>query len=225
MTYPYISGRNNVIKIIEQLHNKFPPSIDIDIIKKFMIAPKAERHIINMLKFLNLIDADGNAVSESEDVFLKFGDDFKTGLSKIIEKAYHKLFSIYGEDAWLLSDEKLLTFFREEDKGAVRSAKDKVKTFKTLAEICGKIEAKETAQAKSSAPTKINKPKQDKPKINAPKSAPITTPITTPTEQAHLKPSGDFALSVRIEVNLPAGGTKQNYDDIFKSIRENLINE
>ncbi len=223
MRHPSISGRNNVIKIIEQLQNRFPPSINVDIIKKFMIAPKAERSIIYMLKFLNLIDADGNAVSESEDVFLKPGDDFKIGFSKIIEKAYHKLFTIYGEDAWLLGDEKLLTFFREEDKGAVRVGEDRVKTFKTLAEIIGKREpqSKAAAQVKSSATTKTNKPKQATPKINAPKSA----PITMPTEQLQLKPSGNFALSVRIEVNLPSGGTKETYDNIFKSIRENLIDE
>lgn len=35
----------------------------------------------------------------------------------------------------------------------------------------------------------------------------------------------DMALTVRIEINLPANGSKETYDNIFKSIRANLINE
>ncbi len=34
-----------------------------------------------------------------------------------------------------------------------------------------------------------------------------------------------MALTVRIEINLPANGTQDTYDMIFKSIRANLINE
>jgi hypothetical protein len=33
-----------------------------------------------------------------------------------------------------------------------------------------------------------------------------------------------MALTVRIEINLPAGGDQSTYDCIFKSIRENLLN-
>lgn len=33
----------------------------------------------------------------------------------------------------------------------------------------------------------------------------------------------DVGLTVRIEVNLPAGGEESTYDAIFKSIRKNLI--
>jgi hypothetical protein len=35
----------------------------------------------------------------------------------------------------------------------------------------------------------------------------------------------DMALTVRIEINLPAGGTQETYDAIFKSIKANLIDE
>lgn len=33
----------------------------------------------------------------------------------------------------------------------------------------------------------------------------------------------DFGLSVRIEINLPADGSQETYDRIFRSIRENLL--
>ena len=33
----------------------------------------------------------------------------------------------------------------------------------------------------------------------------------------------DIGLTLRIEINLPADGTKETYDNIFKSIKENFI--
>ncbi len=35
----------------------------------------------------------------------------------------------------------------------------------------------------------------------------------------------DMALTVRIEINLPANASQEAYDSIFKSIRAHLINE
>jgi hypothetical protein len=46
--------------------------------------------------------------------------------------------------------------------------------------------------------------------------APPVTPVATQ--------GNNVGLTVRIEINLPAGGDKETYDTIFKSIRENLLN-
>lgn len=35
----------------------------------------------------------------------------------------------------------------------------------------------------------------------------------------------NLVLTVRMEVNLPAGGDQETYDNIFKSIKENLLND
>ena len=35
----------------------------------------------------------------------------------------------------------------------------------------------------------------------------------------------NFGLTVRIEINLPAAGDRETYDNIFRSIRENLLND
>ena len=79
-------------------------------------------------------------------------------------------------------------------------------------------------------------PKAVKPKIStgAPKaksnvkikSVPISAPThNTATAQLPINPAGsNFGLTVRVEINLPADGTKETYDNIFKSIRENLLN-
>jgi hypothetical protein len=39
------------------------------------------------------------------------------------------------------------------------------------------------------------------------------------------KRTNNLGLTVRIEINLPAGGDQDTYDRIFKSIRENLLSE
>ncbi|MGA7656764.1 MAG: hypothetical protein WCA96_08305 [Methylocella sp.] len=38
-------------------------------------------------------------------------------------------------------------------------------------------------------------------------------------------PKKDMALTVRIEINLPAEASAETYDNIFKSIKANLLNE
>ncbi len=222
MRHPYnAAGDIQLRNIIKKLNSTFVNEISIGLLKKLGIANKCESYVVNTLKFIKLFDETGMAVPESKAVFMKKGELFQLEFSEIIKKAYVALFDIHGDDSWNLDDDGLLLFFKMTDQVSDITAKRQAQTFKVFAEICGKREMKATAQIKSSAPTKTNKPKQATPKSNAPKTA----PITIPTEQAHLKPSGNFALSVRIEVNLPAGGTKETYDNIFKSIRENLIDE
>ncbi len=225
-TYPYnVSGDMHLRMIIEKLRSNFLNEISKETMQKLGIAPNRENLIVKTLQFIKLFDADGKPILESETLFTEQDDKkFQLGFAKIVKTAYAELFKLHKEeDVWNLNDSELTTFFRGADRNSVATATKQVKTFNVLKEFAGKKEAKSkaTAQVKSSAPTKTNKPKQATPKSNAPKTA----PITIPTEQAHLKPSGNFALSVRIEVNLPAGGTKETYDNIFKSIRENLINE
>jgi hypothetical protein len=50
-------------------------------------------------------------------------------------------------------------------------------------------------------------------------------PEQLPSTSVHPKnkDGNDFGLTVRVEINLPADGTKETYDNIFKSIKENLL--
>jgi hypothetical protein len=88
--------------------------------------------------------------------------------------------------------------------------------FKVFAELSGhenKSDAK-TAKSKSSNPALSNKAKR--PPQN-PKKAFKQPP-------SDFSSSKDIGLTVRVEINLPPDGTKETYDNIFKSIKENLIN-
>ncbi len=233
-TYPYnVSGDAHLIKIIEKLQNVFPKEISVETIKKYGIANKVELYIIKTLKFINLIDESGNAVPESKTLFKKMGKDFQIGFAEVINKAYAELFEIHGENAWNLENDELTPFFKGVDDVSIKTAQRQGQTFKVFAEFAGKREpqSNRTAQIKSPASTKSNTIKKEPPESNIPKSnvpqsnspKPATVPLSVGQDQ--LKPSGNFALSVRIEVNLPSDGTKETYDNIFKSIRENLINE
>lgn len=73
-----------------------------------------------------------------------------------------------------------------------------------------------------------SKPKQTKQNATTGKQSKAATPKTI--KGSAIEVSGgngrrDMALTVRIEINLPAGGSKETYDNIFKSIRANLIDE
>lgn len=66
--------------------------------------------------------------------------------------------------------------------------------------------------------TKTTPPANKKDKKNTEKSKETKVPASTDS-----KPSRDIGLTVRVEINLPADGTKEAYDNIFKSIKENLL--
>ena len=87
-------------------------------------------------------------------------------------------------------------------------------TFKTLSSLSGYAEAIEVKVSDKSKPSnKVKSASKDK--------------NLAPQAKLELPPANgkaDFGLSVRIEINLPADGTKETYDNIFKSIRENLLN-
>lgn len=54
---------------------------------------------------------------------------------------------------------------------------------------------------------------------------PNTPPKPQPENQTQLgqNQKSSLGLTVRIEINLPADGSKETYDNIFKSIKENLL--
>ena len=74
------------------------------------------------------------------------------------------------------------------------------------------------AAATATKKAKTTVPKQREPKPEAALAAKNNNP---PGNQGH-SPNG-VALTVRIEINLPAAGDQDTYDRIFKSIRENLL--
>ncbi len=207
-SHPYISGHGNITKIIEHLRNSFPQTIDSAMVKKLGLASKNESSLINILQFIGIIDEGGKKTPEASFFSTHNNEDFSKQFSNLIKKAYVKLFNLYSEKAWTLNDDKLITFFRNEDETSSAIGKRQASTFKTLAAISGHGEILATRANKSNPKSSKNQNRVRKNLENDPKN--ITKNI---------------GLTVRIEINLPSGETKETYDAIFKSIKENLIND
>lgn len=228
--HPYTSGANGVVAAIAQLRKSFPSKVNAETLKKLGIAPNNETYIINILRFLDVIDVEGNKDAKAASVLVQHDEsEFQNGFAGIVQAAYKDLFDLHGADAWTASSDKLISFFRNTDHTSDIVGRRQASTFQTLATIAGKLDG----QLPKAASVKVKKADPAAPKKQAAKSATtkLSTPSGTPPPGGAGTGAGsggsgssDIALTVRIEINLPAGGDKQTYDNIFKSIRENLLN-
>jgi hypothetical protein len=225
--FPYANVISAVQPVIEKLRKKFPDTIDASYLKKIEIAPNNESYIINTLKFIGVLNNDGNRNENNYKVFLADDDGFKEGFAQIIEEAYKQLFDIHGDDAWNIDRSKIVSLIRNEDKSSDLIGRRQADTFIRLAEISGKrkpTNGEPGIENQKNSKSQPSKKKQEK--FNMVESK-IEIPFsehreTKKQQEKHL--TGDVSLAVRIEVNLPASSDQAVYDAIFKSIRENLIN-
>lgn len=221
--YPYISAGGSIVQAVTQFRKTFPSTVDGPTLKKLGIAPNNESYLINILKFLSIINDEGEKTEKADETFvIHKNEDFQSSFSAIVKDAYSGLFDLHGDDAWALDDESLITYFRQTNRSTEIVGKRQAATFKALAGLSGKRELsaprttktkKSTAEPKKAVATK-GKSKAEEP-----------TQLETPTGSQPLASRNDaaFGLTVRVEINLPADGSQAIYDRIFKSIRENLI--
>lgn len=229
--HPYTSGPGGITQVVTQLRKAFPGTVTADTLKKLGIAPNNESYVLNVLKFIGVLDTESKKVSEATAVFNSHDmGEFQKGFGKLVEKAYHELFELHGPDAWSLDNNKLISFFRNHDETSDIVGRRQAATFQTLARLAGKItdDTPAPAAAKLAQPSK-KAPSPSKKAASAPATLgpAAVAPAPHPPAPVHSNCSqkdGAVALTVRIEINLPAGGDQSTYDAIFKSIRENLMN-
>jgi len=227
--HPYMSGTAGLMQATAQLRKQFPSQVTADTLKKLAIAPNNETYVLNILRFVGVLDASGNKTSSAVTVFNQHEDgDFQKGFAELVKTAYEDLFGLHGEDSWGLPPNKLISFFRNTDHTSAIVGQRQASTFQALATLSGRLD-KGTAKTQNS---KSSQPKAEKKVVSAlpkkpsalPKGSPApatSSPTTTQQQPANVS---DVGLTVRIEINLPAGGDQETYDRIFKSIRENLLN-
>ena len=222
-TYPYTSGQGALVKAFEQFRKVFPPTVDASTLKRFNIAPANESYIINIFRFLGLIDDEGKKVDGVADIFFHGEDEFKSGLEGLLTIAYADLFAEHGANAWDEGKDGLTTWFRVKDKTSELIGGRQASTFLTLAALSGHGEPFKPAPVTKSATTpKAVKPKSSPQSKQENAKTPEVT-VTTPATQQVPATASPVGLTVRVEVNLPAAGTPEVYDAIFASIRKNLI--
>lgn len=216
--HPYSpAGSGALVQTITQLRKSLPAQISADTLKKLGIAPNNESYIINILRFIGVIDEEGNRTTKATSVFSKHEDaDFQKGFAELVEAAYPELFQLHIKDAWTLPAPKLISFFRSTDKTSEIVGQRQANTFQTLAGLSGRGELPPVKAATAAG--------QPKKKASASKK---TTPLPTDAKASpplqEYPENGNVGLTVRIEINLPVATDQATYDLIFKSIRENLL--
>lgn len=215
--YPYISSAGPLVKTVERFRKQFPADVTADTLKKLGIAPKNESYVINILRFLGLIDSDGKK-TEVAKAFLQHDDaKFASEFALMVRAAYSPIFDLFGEDdAWAQDRDELVSFFRTSDSSSDVVGKRQATTFTALAALSGHGELAPQRTA-SASPKKTSVPAKAK-VASSPADVVKAAVLEKPAN-----PQSNVGLTVRIEVNLPANGDQKTYDAIFQSIRKNLI--
>lgn len=220
MAYPYIPSGGLIQTAFNQFRKSIPSKVDSNTLKKLGIASSNEGSLINIMKFVGLLTDENDKTPEGAKLFTQHKDeDFQSGLATLIEAAYAELFELHGKDAWKLDRDALISFFRGADETSAVTGGRQALTFQTLAALAGHREESVTSRA-SSGP---RRPREHKQKAAAKTK---TGKAETPNVIMRGDPQGqNFGLSVRVEINLPANASASTYDNIFKSIRKNLLND
>ncbi|WP_329345905.1 DUF5343 domain-containing protein [Streptomyces microflavus] len=224
---PWTPKLGAIVQVFEQLRKSVPSNIDADYLRRFNIAPANESYVIAVLRFLGIIDEDGNRIDEQSDYLYTNADGFQSGLERAIRTAYSRLFDDMN-DALQVERENLIHWFRAADKTSELVGKRQASTFRTLAVLAGNgsLPARANAIKKPTAASDNARKKTSKrstPKRND------TPPFPAPNEAGDTgspeKAQGghEVGLTVRIEVNLPSGGDGATYDAIFASIKKHLM--
>lgn len=162
--HPYSpGGPGGISAAINQLLKSFPKTVDSETLKKLSIAPKNESYIINILRFIGAIDLNGSRTEEAASTFTKSNDEFKQAFEEMIKPAYAGLFELYGDTAWTLPQDKLVSYFRGADQTSDLVGRHQATTFLILAGFAGHGTPQPTKAKAAKAP----EPKAAKPLIPA----------------------------------------------------------
>lgn len=126
----YANSAGGLISTLEKLRKVFPSSVTTKTLAQWGFAPKNERYVIGVLKYLGLIDEDGKKSAEASRVFSHHNDaDFEEAFGKIVRERYSGLFEIHGDDTWTGDQGDLVSFFRHEDETSDTVGARQARTF------------------------------------------------------------------------------------------------
>ena len=220
--HPYVSAPGNLVQVVTHFRKSFPATVTAQTLKKLGYAPKNESYVLNVLRYLGLIDQEGKRTAAAAKAFNLHDDAaFSEAFAALVKTAYANLFELHGDTAWQLDSHSLITFFRSTDDTTELVGKRQAATFQLLAAFSGYGEVPTPKATGTKATKPAAKPTPKKGAVPQKPAVPLaeTTPGVAKTEPRTM------GLTVRIEVNLPADGDQETYDRIFKSIRENLLYE
>jgi hypothetical protein len=228
-TYPYTpSGQGALVQTFVQLRKGFPSKVNAGYLKRFNIASSNESYIISILRFLDLIDEEGDRRDESAEFFFQHGDEeFRSGLEKRLRVAYSQVFDEMREEALTADKDALTGWFRAADKTSALVGQRQAATFQTLVALAGHgdVPASRAAKPQTSGSRRpLSKATAEKASASnvSKRQASQANPPAGPGESEASNSSG-LGLTVRIEINLPPTGDAETYDAIFASIKKHLM--
>jgi hypothetical protein len=227
--HPYMSGTAGLVQAVNHLRRSFPAEVTAETLKKLGIAPNNETYVLNILRFVGVLDADSKKNASAAGVFNKHDDaEFQAGFAELVQAAYADLFGLHGETAWSLPTDKLISYFRNTDHTSAIVGQRQASTFQALATLSGKLDGAARAANPKTKRSETSVPKVARSAVSSKRAtaapAPLKTSAASPASPSNGRNGSGVALTVRVEINLPAGGDQDTYDRIFKSIRENLLN-
>jgi len=216
VTFPYATTVTGLSTTLHQLRSAFPATVNADTLRKWGIAAGNESSILQTLRFINLIDDEGNKNADAAKAFVIYDDaKFAEAFGALVRQGYKDVFEHYGDDSWGAGKDKLITFFRESDQTSARVGEQQAVTFQALAGFAGH-------GAAPAAPTNGGRRKGQAAATRAPRAE--RSPSKGAGAAVPVVNGSPLAVSVRVELNLPVTDDQGVYDKIFRSIRENLIN-
>jgi hypothetical protein len=224
--YPYVASAGPLVKAVSHLRKSFPKEVTADTLRKLGVAPKNESYVINVLRFLGVIDEDGQKVSGKAGAFVQHQEQaFASEFGKVVREAYEEIFELHGDATWMLDRDALTQFFRTTDHSSEVVGSRQASTFSALAALSGHAEIPKPKTSQSSTKASTTSSTKSKPAKAATAKQPLhaETNFTPMTSVNGSERNREVGLTVRIEVNLPASGDQETYDRIFRSIRANLI--
>lgn len=225
--YPYVGVPGAVTAVIDQLRKAFPANVTADTLRKWSIAPKNESYLLNVLRFIGVIDEDGGKLPDASQVFsLHNNSEFSAEFSKLVRSSYSELFDLFGDDAWNLEVDKLIGFFRTEDESSATVGQRQAAVFRKLAALSGHGDPDKRVESGVSKPrtsTKKNASRRTNKKASGDAEGATSVSERATSVKPQVINETGVALTVRIEINLPATNEQAVYDKIFKSIKSNLI--
>ncbi len=196
--HPYVPTPSYMSRVITQLRKSFPNAVNAATLKKLGF-PSQESYVLNVMRFLGMIDVEGKKTQSASKVFLVHDDaEFSSAFEKLVIEAYQDLFDLHGANAWDLSTDVLITFFRTSDETTELVGKLQAQTFKLLSAHAGhgEVPMSKPTNAKTS-PSPANKQSKKSKNINVAEFG--VSALTTDSAKA----PKNFGLTVRIEINLP----------------------
>jgi hypothetical protein len=219
--FPYSTTVSGLNTTIQQLRSAFPAKVTADTLKRWNIALNNESSILQTLRFIGLLDDEGAKQADAGKVFVLPDDAFRPAFGELVKRGYASLFEDFGDGAWELDRARLIGFFRGADQTSARVGEQQAITFATLAALAG--HGPKAAGGNGNGTSSTPRARQSSGEPKAKQQAATTNRVAAQLQPPAAPRASVPPLSVRIELNLPVSDKQEVYDNIFRSIRENLL--